>query len=184
VAANSPAPGANIISGDSLTLDSTYKITEIWDLNGYWTYSRNRWSVNKVALTDDTKNISNTLGIGAKGRLTGRLSVGADLMMSRDKTDFYNMPAAGNIPGWNGQASPGNYLPSIQYVTDKLNLFANYALKKDVDILVNLGFQHFQTDDWQWGYNGIPFLYSDNTTVSQPMSQNLKYVSARYMVKF
>jgi hypothetical protein len=44
--------------------------------------------------------------------------------------------------------------------------------------------QQFKTDDWQWSYNGVPFVYSDNTTVSQPTNQVLKFVGASYSLKF
>jgi MtrB/PioB family decaheme-associated outer membrane protein len=177
-------PGARVIVADSLTLDSSYTVTEDWRLNGYWTHSENRWNVNKVSISDDTRNYTETVGLGIKGKASSRLEVGADIMATHDTTNFNNMPAAGNIAGWNGQTLPGNFLPSIHYSTEKLNLFANYAIEKQSYVLMNIGYQHFQTDDWQWGYNGIPFLYSDNTTVSQPTSQHLLFVAARYAYKF
>lgn len=177
-------PGARVIIVDSLTLDGAYTVSENWRLNGYWTRSENRWNVNKIAISDDTRNFTDTVGVGIKGKATGHLEVGADILATHDTTNFNNMPAAGNIAGWNGQTLPGNFLPSIHYDTEKLNLFARYSIKKNSDVQMNLGYQHFKTDDWQWGYNGIPFLYSDNTTVSQPMNQHLVFITARYTHKF
>lgn len=177
-------PGARVVIVDSLTLDSTYTLSDDWRLNGYWTHSENRWNVNKIAISDDTRNYTDTVGLGIKANATGRLELGADILATRDTTTFNNMPAAGNIAGWNGQALPGNFLPKIHYNTEKLNLFAKYAIEKSSDVLMNIGYQHFKTDDWQWGYNGIPFLYSDNTTVSQPMIQHLWFVATRYLYKF
>ena len=63
-------------------------------------------------------------------------------------------------------------------------MFANYALDPRSDVRVDVIYQHFHTDDWQWGYNGVPFLYSDNTTVSQPMTQNAVFIGARYGLRF
>jgi len=113
-----------------------------------------------------------------------------NLLTTRDKTTFNNVnalavvgQAAGNIAGLTA-ALPGNYLPAIHYTTSKLNLHANFDIDNMSSVLAVFSYQQFRTDDWQWGYNGTPFLYSDNTTVSQPMSQNLKFVSVRYMLKF
>jgi len=183
-------PGARTIIGDSLSLDSTYLLTEDWHANGYWTYSYNRWNVNKASLGDDTRNHVNTLGVGINGKLSERWSVGMDVLATRDTTTFANTVAtsavggAGNIAGWNGQTLPGNYLPSIHYQTNKLNARGKYAIDKASDVQVLLSYQQFKTDDWQWGYNGVPFLYSDNTTVSQPTNQRLKFLGVSYLLAF
>lgn len=182
--------GARTIIGDSLSLDATYMVTETWRVNGFWTRSYNRWNVNKINIGDDTRNTDDTLGVGVSGKATSRLTIGMNLLTTRDKTTFNNVnalavvgQAAGNIAGLTA-ALPGNYLPAIHYTTSKLNLHANFDIDNMSSVLAVFSYQQFRTDDWQWGYNGTPFLYSDNTTVSQPMSQNLKFVSVRYMLKF
>lgn len=183
-------PGARIIIGDSLSLDGSYSVSEDWRLNAFATRSYNRWNVNKASLGDDTRNMDDTLGIGVRGKATSRLTIGMDLLTTRDRTTFNNQTALavagqlpGNIVGFNA-ALPGNYLPAIHYTTNKLNLHARYDVDKVSSVQALFSYQQFRTDDWQWGYNGTPFLYSDNTTVSQPMSQNLKYASVSYMLKF
>jgi hypothetical protein len=35
-----------------------------------------------------------------------------------------------------------------------------------------------------WGYNGIPFLFSDNTTVDFKQTQTVNFVGATYIYKF
>jgi len=188
--------GARTIISDSLSLDTTYTVSEDWRINGFWTHSYNRWNVNKVNIGDDTRNTADTFGLGINGKLSSRLSIGMDILATRDTTTFSNLVAvasatpasnpnaAGNIPGWSGQTMPGNFLPNINYTTDKLNLHAKYVVNKSSDVQALLSWQHFKTDDWQWGYNGVPFVYSDNTTVSQPMNQHLVFVAARYIYKF
>lgn len=182
--------GARTINSDSVTLDTTYQITDDWKVNGYWTRSYNRWKVNKANVGDDTRNTDNTVGLGVSGKATANWTVGLDILSIRDKTTFNNVVAtgnvggAGNIAGWTGQTLPGNYLPPINYTTDKLNLRGLYTLDKVSDVLIRLTYQHFKTDDWQWSYNGTPFLYSDNTTVSQPMNQVLRFISTSYVLRF
>lgn len=183
--------GARTVISDTVSLDSTYLITEVWRVNGYVTRSYNRWNVNKASLGDDTKNTADSLGVGINGKVTSQLVIGLDIMATRDRTTFNNqistVPAAGqapgNIAGFNA-AVPGNYLPNINYRTKKLNLHGKYAVDKASDIQMTFIYQQFRTDDWQWGYNGIPFLYSDNTTVSQPTNQNMKFIGASYLLRF
>lgn len=39
------------------------------------------------------------------------------------------------------------------------------------DIRVDLIHQRTKLDEWTWGYNGVPFAYSDNTTVTLNQNQ-------------
>jgi hypothetical protein len=41
--------------------------------------------------------------------------------------------------------------------------------------------QRTELDDWGWGYNGIPFTYSDNGSVTQHASQNVTYLGVTYI---
>lgn len=180
--------GAREMVVDSVSLDGSFALSDNWKLNGYLTQSEYRWNVNKVNIGEDTRNSSQTIGLGVKGQVNSRLDVGLDLMSTRDTTRFTNQVVTngvvGNIAGWVGQPLPGNTLPKIHYNTERVKFFAKYALDKSSDLRFDAIYQHFKTDDWQWGYNGIPFLYSDNTTVSQPMNQNALFVGARYIYKF
>jgi hypothetical protein len=91
---------------------------------------------------------------------------------------------SGNIVGFNGTTSPGgSYLPIIKNHSRKVNMYGIYGLEKNVDVAMNVTYQHFDTDDWQWGYKGVPFIYSDNTTISQPTTQNLWLFAARFIYK-
>jgi MtrB/PioB family decaheme-associated outer membrane protein len=183
-------PGARIISNDSLTLDATYKVSDDWRINGYWTLSKNRWNVNKANLGDDTRNKADTFGVSLKGKLTPRLGIGMDLLATRDVTSFNNVvatavagQAAGNIAGFSPSV-PGNYLPDINYRTTKLKLYGSYEIDKKSGVQVTLIYQKYRTDDWQWGYNGVPYVYSDNTTVSQNTNQKLTFLGVTYIYKF
>lgn len=180
--------GARTIIGNSLSLESAYAISDDWRTNAYWTHSYNRWNVNKASLGDDTRNTSDTVGLGVNGKMTSRLDIGLDVFATRDTTTFTNVvatsntPSLGNIAGFT-TALPGNFLPNIHYRTRKINVHGKYALDNVSDVKVMFAYQQFKTDDWQWGYNGVPFLYSDNTSVSQ-QNQNLKFLGASYLLRF
>jgi hypothetical protein len=38
--------------------------------------------------------------------------------------------------------------------------------------------------EWTWAYNGTPFTYSDNTTLSMQQTQSVNFLGASYMYKF
>ena len=65
-----------------------------------------------------------------------------------------------------------------------LKLFGKYALKKNADIRVDLVHQSVKFDEWTWRYNGTPFAYSDNTTVSMQQNQRVTFLGASYVYKF
>ncbi len=178
--------GARVVTNDSLSLDVNYKISEDWNATGYMTHSESRWKVNKAGLGDDTFNINDTIGFTVKGKVSGRVTLGMDLVATTDGTRFNNVVATaaggtGNIAGFG--TTPGNYLPNINYLTTKLNLFSSYEVDKKTTVRVNLAYQEFKTDDWQWGYNGVPYIYSDNTTVSNP-NQIATFVGVAFVRKF
>jgi MtrB/PioB family decaheme-associated outer membrane protein len=194
-------PGARTVTNDSVSLDASFKLTDVWRLSGYWTHSENRWNVNKVGIGDDTKNQTDTFGFGVKGKLSAAFNVGFDVLAANDVTKFNNFVAPtvaglgaqgtgtnaninGNVVGANGTRVPGgNFLPDITYNTIKLNLYGVYDLDKKSSVKVNLAYQEFKADDWQWGYNGVPFVYSDNTTVSNP-NQTVTFLGVAYVHKF
>ena len=174
-------PGARDMSTDTVSLDGGFTLSENWKLSAYVTESEYRWNVNKgTSINEDTTSSSQTAGVAIKGKIGNRLDVGADLFTSRDQMRFTNQTIVSGAL----TSVAANYLPNINYAVDRVKLFANYSLDKSSDVRFDAIYQHYHTDDWQWGYNGIPFMYSDNTTISQPMTQNFGYVSARYIYKF
>ena len=174
--------GARIISNDSFTLDGSYKVSDDWRVNAYWTHSENRWKVNKASLADDTSNVSETVGLSLRGKVTSLFTLGGDLLALNDVAKFNNMPATGNIAGFG--STPGNFLPDIHYNNTRVNLFGLYSLDTQSAIRVNYVVQEFRSDDWQWGYNGVPFVYSDNTTVSSNLNQSMSFLGVTYIYKF
>jgi hypothetical protein len=186
--------GARVMTNDSLTLDSTYKINSLWQLSGYWTHSEYRWKVNKANIGDDTFNTNDTLGLGVKGKVSARWTVGMDATLTADETRFNNLvvtssaSASGPYTSVNGNiggigATPGNFLPNIHYDIAKLNFYGTYEVDKMSSVRVNVAYQEFRTDDWQWGYNGVPYVYSDNTTVSNP-NQFATFLGVAFVRKF
>jgi hypothetical protein len=58
------------------------------------------------------------------------------------------------------------------------------ALQKNSDVKVEVVHDRTKLDEWTWGWNGVPFLYSDNTTVNLQPEQNVTFVSVVYQYRW
>jgi len=48
-------------------------------------------------------------------------------------------------------------------------------------VRLDAAYQWLTYNDWGYAYNGVPFLYSDNTTVYLQPSQNVGYIGVSYI---
>ena len=66
----------------------------------------------------------------------------------------------------------------------RVKLFGKLALQKNADLRFDLVHDRARLGEWTWGFNGQPFFYSDNTTVSLLPRQNTTYASVAYVLRF
>ena len=181
---NSAARSASSKSGGVLDsgmrsygIDAALKISDDWKLTAYANQSRQTQHVNQAfgylaALAD----VSNTLGFGVKGKVNAKLDVGGDLTYL-DDSNRYNQSMSTGV----AIVDP---LSDVTYRVTTLKFYANYNLDKSSDIRVDLVNQRTRLNEWTWANAGVPFAYSDNTTVSMSPSQNVTFLGARYIYKF
>ena len=169
------------------SVDATYVISEKWRLTGY--VSQGEQTINTGQNTGyraELKDDNTALGIGLTGKLSGRLEVGGKLSYINDVNKYGLNPyvPASGIPNAALAAQAAVGLPDVTYRETKLNLYGKYALKKNADVRVDL--IHFQAklNEWAWGFNGVPFTYQDNTTVTIDPNQSVTLVGVTYIYKF
>lgn len=165
------------------SLDVAYVLTENWKVSSYASFSDQSFVVgSSTAYIADVHERNVALGLGVVGKPTGVLEVGARATYLRDVTRYGlgadPLSTATNV----AQDAVG--LPDITYREARLNVYGQYALRKNSDIRVDLLHVVTRLDEWTWGYNGIPFIYSDNTTVVLNPDQRATFVSARYIYRF
>ena len=153
------------VKNDALTLDAAYTVAADWRVNGYWTQSRNRWQVSIDTPGSDSTSKARTLGVGVEGKLTRRLSFGVDLLFVRDVSTFTGLADA-------------------SYQTNELRLHGAYRIDQQSHLQFSLVHQRFKTDDWPWRYNGIPFLYANDLSVSQNPDPSVTFVGLTYSYRF
>jgi MtrB/PioB family decaheme-associated outer membrane protein len=170
--------GMRDTSMSSYGIDADLILSENWKLTGYVNQSDQTLHVNhSAAYLAELDNVNTSLGIGVICKPSSRLDVGGNLSYMND-SNRYNQ-------SWsNGGALVGGGLPDVTYRVTSLKLFGKYSLEKNSDIRVDLIHQNAKLDEWTWGYNGTPFAYSDNTTVSMQPNQSVTFLGASYVYKF
>jgi len=156
-------------------VDWNYALSDNWALNGY--VSQGLQTLNQVRPAGAVLAFDNTntgVSFGAIGKVNAKLQVGGNLSYSDDRSVY-----AQSLDSLAGAATGG--LPDIVYRQTTLKLFATYALEKKSSVRLNFVHQRASVNDWAWGYNGVPFVYSDGTTVRQNPNQNVSFLGVTYV---
>jgi MtrB/PioB family decaheme-associated outer membrane protein len=158
----------------SYGVDATWKLSSTWRLAGYWNQGKQTLHVNQAGYLAELTTATDSLSLGVVGAPVKNYEVGANLSYMRDSNQYQQRLNSG-LP------LVGGGLPDVNYRVTSLNLFAKRALEKNASLRIDLMHQRVELDDWGWGYNGVPFTYSDNGSVTQQARQNLTYLGVTYV---
>ena len=167
-----------------ISVDASYTISDNWAMTSF--ASLGTQGLNQVrpagsilAFTDTSLGI----GVGVTGKLSGQLNVGGSLAYSDDKSVYAQTldSLAGSDSATLLAATGG--LPNIVIRQASLKLFGKYDLDKASAVRMDLLYQHASVSDWAWSYGGVPYTYSDGTTVSQKPKQSVAVVGVTYIYK-
>ena len=166
-------------------VDVTYAVSEAWKLSAYYTYSEQTLHVShSTGYIADLKDRNSTAGISLVGKPTGRLEVGADLLYINDRNIYAQtldqLASAANA----AFLAQSGGLPDVTFRDLRLKLFGKYALQKNADVRVDIVHDRQKLNEWTWESNGVPFAYSDNTTVGLNPNQNVTFVSVSYIYRW
>ena len=170
---------------DQLNVDATFAWSDKWSFNGYLSYGNETLRQARPASAILAfANRSKGLGLGVVGKPMAKIELGANLSFI-DDTSVY---AQTLDPGADGAsiallAATGG-LPDIVFRQATWKLFGRYELDKRSELRFDLVHQRSTWTDWSFGYNGVPFRYSDGTTLSQQPRQNVTFVGMRYVYRW
>lgn len=167
------------------SIDASFALSDIWKLTGYASRSDQMIYVDHSSGYMATlRDRNDTVGLGVLGKPIGRLEVGGDLSYLNDSNRYGqaldSAASANNTTFFNQQGG----LPDVTFRQITLKLFGKFALEKNADIRMDLVHQRTMLNEWTWGNNGVPFAYSDNTTISMDQNQNVTFIGASYSYKF
>ncbi|HXZ49834.1 MAG TPA: MtrB/PioB family decaheme-associated outer membrane protein [Usitatibacter sp.] len=167
-------------------IDVAYRVSETIQLKAYYSYSEQSLKVaHSTGYIADLKDKNDTAGFGIVGQANPRLKWGGDVMFINDRNIYQTGLDAGasasNVAYFNSGLP---FIPDALYRDLRFKLYGTYSVQKNGDIRFEIVHDRAKLDEWTWGYNGVPFLYSDNTTVNLQPEQNVTFVSLVYQYRW
>ncbi len=167
------------------SVDASYVLNDAWRLKAYYSYGEQTLQVaHSSGYIMNLKDKNQTSGVGIVGQVMPRLRISADVTYINDKNVYDQtldaLASASNVAFF---AQSGG-LPDVTYKDLRITFDARYALQKNQDLGLIVVYDRARINEWTWGYNGVPFLYSDNTTVTLNPNQNATFVGVTYTYRF
>lgn len=179
--------GARDGRGQLYSVDANYAVSDNWQVTGWASYSNTateqRSGLSAAAspatpaagvpaqvVEAGLRDRSNALGLGVKGRIMGKLDVGADLQFSRDRSEYGLLAVTG---------AAVSSLPDVRYETTTLRVFGRYPVQKNAGVQVDFVHDRRVVDDWTWAswtYKTADAISQDGTTVRQASVQKTNFV--------
>jgi len=170
---------------NQFSIDWDVALSSHWSLNGYASQGRQTLHQSRPAgYILAFENTSTSLGLGAVGKPTAQLELGASVAFFNDRSiHAQSLDSAADAGSVALLAATGG-LPDIVYRQTSWRVFAKYALDRRSSIRADLLHQRTTWNDWAWGYNGVPYTFSDGTTVGQSPTQALSLISVVYLYQW
>ena len=165
-----------------INVDFAYALSSKWALNGYLSQGRQTFNQTRYAgYVMSFENTNTSIGLGFTGKPTSQLQVGGTLSYVDDTSKYtQGLDAAADGYAAVSLAASGG-LPDITFRQTALKLFGLYAIDKKSAVRVDLMHQKSSYNDWAWSYNGVPYRFSDGTTVTQNADQGVSVIGITYV---
>lgn len=166
---------------DLYSLDVSYAVSDAWSVNGY--ASRGAQKLNQARPAGsiiEYDNTSTNFGLGVNGRVGEKVELGGGLSYVNDKSEYAQSLDAGANPASAALLAATGGLPDIVFRRTEARLFGRYLLGKSSSLRLDAIHQRAKFNDWGYAYAGVPFTFSDNTTLKLQDVQNVTYVGLTY----
>lgn len=163
-------------------IDWAYALSFNWNFNGYVSTGTQAFNQSRFAgYVMAFENTSTNAGIGFTGKVSNQIRIGGNFSFSDDKSVYAQALDANARADRTALLAATGGLPDVRYRQTALKLFGKYELDKRSAVRVDLVHQQNRVNDWAWGYNDVPFVYSDGTTVMQQAKQNVGFIGVTYV---
>ena len=177
--------GLRKTKGNNFSLDASYAISDNWKANAYLSRGKQTrdsgHSTGYDAIVTDT---ADAFGFGITGKPSTRFQVGADLTWLDDNLKYKQTLDASNTSAVNTALINGGGLPDVKYGLLRFKLYGAYALQKSSYIRMDYIYNKSTFNEWTYNFNGTPYLYSDNTTITAKEKQVVNFIGASYVHRF
>ena len=65
-----------------------------------------------------------------------------------------------------------------------MGVYGQYMINRASDVRLDVLHHRAKYDDWVWGSEAAPFVFSDNTIVKQKVNQNVTLFALTYIYRF
>jgi MtrB/PioB family decaheme-associated outer membrane protein len=169
----------------SASVDWTYALNDLWGLTGYASQGRQRLHQSRPAgYILSFVDTSDNLGIGFSGKPRLDLEVGGQLSYANDVSVYNQTLDATASADITALLAASGGLPNTVFRQTTLKLFGRYELNPKSSLRAELVHQRSRLTDWTWGYAGVPFAYSDGTTLWQKPNQAVTMLALTYSWRF
>lgn len=162
------------------SLDAAYTVNDDWRLTAY--ASRFATDISQASggsaatvWTGTVRNVGDTVGVGVRGKLGDKWSVGGDALLGRDDTEYR----------LGGAASTD--LPDIHTRIATYKLYGTYAMDKATTLRLDLIHDRRKTDDWTWNGDAANagYVYTDGTWLFQNPKEIVNFIglSVQYVFR-
>ena len=155
------------------SVDAAYAFSDKWQATGWISRDDTRYEqlTRITPWQAKLRNVGDSFGLGVRGKPSSRLEIGGDLSYANMRDENQQLALSG---------APVDVVPNFSTKLTKLNLFAKYALKKNVDVRLNYVYDRFDSDDWTW----TTWMYSDGTQVIQNPKQTAQFIGVMMSYRF
>jgi MtrB/PioB family decaheme-associated outer membrane protein len=194
--------GARSGTAHNFAVDAAYSISEAWQASAWISHNDTAASqatcvnvsaagvcpasATQVVWGANLHNLSDSFGLGLRGKPTVKIDVNADLSYSSLTDQSQTFGISGPIPlalsaaqasgGSQSQPAPPDTMTRVM----RLKLLGTYAIDKTSSVRVDYVYDRFRTTDWTW----TNWVYTDGTTVLQNSSQKAQFIGVSYIFKF
>lgn len=160
------------------SVDASYAVSDTFKLTGWYSRNDTIFNINgpNNSYMESLRQLNNSVGLGVRGNPSSKFEWGGDLTFSYETNRY--------AQGVHGVSTQPNALPAVAYRQQSVNVFGKYSVDKTSDVRVNLLHQRYYTNEWYWSNGGVPFFYSDGTTLVQQQQQNVTFIGASYVYKW
>lgn len=166
-------------------IDAGWTVSDAWKLSAYYTFSVQSFNVaHSTGYIARLKDRNGTAGFGVAGKPAAGVKVGVDVFFNNDRNIYDQELDASASAGNIAFLAQSGGLPDVTYRNLRLKLYGSWAVDKATDVRVDLLRDRQRLNEWQWSNNGLPFTYSDNTTVGLQSDQRVTFVGVTWRHRF
>jgi len=167
------------------SVDLAYTLSDKWRLTGYLSQgTQTLHQARPAGAIMSFRNRNTGAGIGATGKPMSKVELGGSLGYVDDRSVYAQALDATAPPDSVALLTATGGLPDVVIRQTQLTLFGKYAIDKQSTVRVDLVHQQSTLREWSFGYNGVPYAYSDGTTVSQQPHQRVTLLAVSYLYKW